>query len=375
LADFLRGVVGGEACVSRPATCDLSEGIVTDPAANTVTFHLTRPDSEFLVKLAGATALVVPAETPATDVGTSPVPATGPYMIQSFVPKGTVVLVRNPHFREWSRAAQPDGYPDRIEWTPSGQDSAVDAVLAGRADYYGLWKRPGGDRGDQLTTRYASQARRYPFLGQFAMYLNTRVPPFDDPRVRRALSYAVDRNAVRELYPGPAQVTCQYVPPNFPGYQPYCPYTLNPRAGAWTAPDRAAASRLIKASGTRGMQVTVWSAEDFVDVSRYFVKLLDSLGYHARLRITGPDFYRFVADSRNKAQLAAYFHQGSPSPSELTAPLRCRSFVPNSGDNQNTAQYCSRELEGKIERALRLQATDPAAAGPAWAAVDRHIVD
>jgi YVTN family beta-propeller protein len=375
-ADFLRGIVGGEACVSRPATCDLSEGIVTDPAANTVTFHLTRPDGEFLLKLAGATALVVPAETPARDVGTSPVPATGPYMIQSFVPKGTVVLVRNPHFREWSRAAQPDGYPDRIEWTPSGQDSAVDAVLAGRADYSGLWQRPGGDRGDQLTTRYAGQARLYPFLGQFAMYLNTRVPPFDDPRVRRALSYAVDRNAVRELYPGPAQVTCQYVPPNFPGYRPYCPYTLNPRAGAWTAPDRAAATRLIKASGTRGMRVTVWSYDEFADISRYFVKLLDSLGYHAQLRnLPGDKFFPFVKDSRNKAQMGAYFFSGSPSPSELTSPLRCRSFVPNSGDNENTAQFCSRALEAKIERALRLQATDPAAAGLAWAAVDRHIVD
>jgi YVTN family beta-propeller protein len=368
---FLRGVVGGQACTRRPEACDLSKGIVTDPAANTVTFHLTRPDSEFLVKLALATALVVPAGTPARDVGTSPVPATGPYMIQEFVPRGTVVLVRNPHFREWSRAAQPDGYPDRIEWTPS----EVDAVLAGRADYSGHWKPPDGDRGDQLTTRYASQAHLYPFRGQFAMYLNTRVPPFDDPRVRRALSYAVDRRAVQDLYPGLAQVTCQYVPPNFPGYQPYCPYTLNPSpAGAWTAPDRAAATQLIKASGTRGMRVTVWSAEDFADISRYFVKLLDSFGYHARLRIID-DFGEFVNDSRNKAQMAAYWFQNSPSPSELTAPLRCRSFVPNSGDNQNTAQFCSPELEARIERALRLQATDPAAAGPAWAAVDRHIVD
>jgi peptide/nickel transport system substrate-binding protein len=370
---FLRGVVGGQACSRRPATCDLSEGIVTDPAANTVTFHLTRPDPEFLVKLALATALVVPAGTPARDVGTSPVPATGPYMIQSFVPKRTLVLVRNPHFREWSRAAQPDGYPDRIEWTPSGQDP-VDAVLAGRADYY----QPSGDRVEELTTRYAGQAHLYPFLGQFAMYLNTRVPPFDDPRVRRALSYAVDRRAVQPLYPGPAQVTCQYVPPNFPGYRPYCPYTLNPDpAGAWTAPDRAAATRLIDQSGTRGMRVTVWSDDGFADISRYFVKLLDSLGYRARLRVIGDfgKFWAFVADSRNKAQMAAYWFQNPPSPSELTAPLRCRTFVPNNGDNQNTAQYCSRELEGKIERALRLQATDPAAAGPAWAAVDRHIVD
>jgi peptide/nickel transport system substrate-binding protein len=373
-ADYFRRVVGGEACSRRPATCDLSKGILTDPAANTVTFHLTRPDPEFLVKLALATALVVPAGTPARDIGTSPVPATGPYMIQEFVPKQTVVLVRNPHFREWSRAAQPDGYPDRIEWTPSGQDP-VDAVLAGRADYYGHWTLPRGDRGDQLTTRYASQTHRYPFLGQFAMYLNTRVPPFDDPRVRRAIAYAVDRRAVQQLYPGPAEITCQYVPPNFPGYQPYCPYTLNPSpAGAWTAPDRAAATRLIDQSGTRGMGVTVWSDDVFAGVSRYFVKLLDSLGYRARLQII-VGFGEFYPDSRHKAQMGAYWFQNPPSPAELTLPLRCRSFVPNSPDNSNTAQFCSRELEARIERALRLQATDPAAAGPAWAAVDRQIVN
>jgi peptide/nickel transport system substrate-binding protein len=152
--DNFRGVVGGQACTRQPKACDLLEGIVTDPAANTVTFQLTRPDPEFLVKLALANALVMPAGIPARDVGTSPVPATGPYMIQTFVPKKSLVLVRNPHFREWSRAAQPDGYPDRIEWTPSGQDnspkaanSAVDAVLAGRADFFGLGatsRRPSG---------------------------------------------------------------------------------------------------------------------------------------------------------------------------------------------------------------------------------------
>ena len=385
--EFLRGVVGAEACSRRPATCRLSRGIVTDPSANTVTFHLTRPDPDFLANLAQPTAFVVPAGTPAKDVGTSPVPATGPYMVQAFVPNRRLTLVRNPGFREWSRDAQPDGYPNTIDWSLSGgrsragEDAAVDAVLRGQADLYD--DRLPSDRIEELTTRYTSQTHRWPYTGTFAMYLNTRVPPFDDPRVRRAVAYAVDRRVVQNLYPGPADISCQFLPPNFPGYQPYCPYTLDPSsAGAWTAPDRATAARLIKESGTSGMKVTVWSYADFAGVSRYFARLLDSLGYHAQVKVLGDrsqagfnKFYYYLADSRHKAQMGAYWEPGYPSAADLTEPLRCRSFTPNHASNRNLSEFCSQKVERRIDHALRLQATDPAKAGAAWAAVDRQVVD
>jgi YVTN family beta-propeller protein len=385
--EAFRGVVGADTCSRRPVTCRLSRGIVTDPSANTVTFHLTRRDPDFLLGLAQPTAFVVPAGTPAKDVGTSPVPATGPYKVQAFIPNQRLMLVRNPGFREWSRDAQPDGYPDTIDWSLSGghsragENAAVDAVLRGQADLYN--DQPPSDRIEELTTRYAGQTHRWPYQGTFAMYLNTRVPPFDDPRVRRAVAYAVDRRAVRELYPGPAEISCQFLPPNFPGYQPYCPYTLDPSpAGAWTAPDRAKAARLIKESGTSGMKVTVWSFAEFAGVSRYFVRLLDSLGYHAQVRVLGDrsqagfnKFYYYLADSRHKAQMGAYWETGLPSAADLTLPLRCRSFTPNHASNRNLSEFCSREVERRIERALRLQATDPPKVGAAWAAIDRQIVD
>jgi YVTN family beta-propeller protein len=375
--DYFRGVVGAAACISAPATCRLSDGIVTDRAAGTVTFHLTRPDPNFLFNLAQPTAFVVPASTPARNIGTSPVPATGPYMVKTFVPKRTLTLVRNPVFREWSRAAQPDGYPDTIEWSFAGADdnAAIDEVLSGRADYY----TPGSnDRVGELTTRYAAQTHLYPFRGFFAMYFNTRVPPFDDARVRRALGYAVDRRAVQKLYPGPAVISCQMMPPSFPGYQPYCPYTLDPDPGGeWSAPDRATAARLIKQSGTRGMRVTVWSWSGHARVSRYFVRLLDELGYHARLKTFNDfnDFFAHLNDSRNKAQMGPYWTFGVSSPAELTNIWRCATFVPGSEHNLNSSEYCSKALEARIEHALGVQATDPAKVGAAWAAVDRQIVE
>jgi peptide/nickel transport system substrate-binding protein len=383
-------IVGADACISRPVTCRLTRGIVIDPSANTVTFHLTRPDPDFLLNLAQPNASVVPAGTPATDLGTRPLPATGPYRIQAVVPKRTLTVVRNPQFREWSRQAQPDGYPDAIQWNLSGdgttadENAAVNAVERGQADVDD--GDPPSKRIDELTTRYTAQTHLVPFQGSFVMYLNTRVPPFDDPRVRRAIAYAVDRRAVQQLYrrsSGPAEPTCQILSPNFFGYQPYCPYTLDPSlAGAWTAPDRATAARLIKQSGTRGMPVTVWSFAQWAGVSRYFVRLLDSLGYHARLRTLGDDsgagwdkFFGHLADSRNKAQMGAYWNQGTPSPAEAFSGLRCGAFVPNDRNNQNVSEFCSQQVERRIQEALGLQATDPAKAGAAWAAVDRQIVD
>ena len=44
-----------------------------------------------------------------------------------------IVLVRNPYFHEWSAAAQPDGYPDRIVWNLAGSpDEQLTAVERGQ---------------------------------------------------------------------------------------------------------------------------------------------------------------------------------------------------------------------------------------------------
>jgi len=376
---YYGAIIGASACALKPSRCDLSRGVAADDRDWTVTFHLRKADPDFLYKLALPTAFAVPAATPAKDVRTHPVAATGPYLITTYRPGHLVRLVRNPRFHVWSPAAQPAGYPDEIVWTlATPPDAQMRAVEGGRADVAFEGVPP--NRLAEVETQYASQVRANPAPRTTFLFLNTRLPPFDDVRVRRAVSYAIDRAAIVRAVGGPdrAQPTCQFLPPNFPGYRPYCPFTLEPSpAGLWTAPDLPKARRLIAATGTRGAKVTVWAPPSHRPEGAVVVATLKQLGYRARLKRLGLDYYRKIGDSRLKIQAGVHSWQADyPAPSAfIEALLSCAAFRRGTSFNLNASEFCDRRIESEIERALDLQTTDPAVANGLWAKIDRELVD
>jgi peptide/nickel transport system substrate-binding protein len=261
--------------------------------------------------------------------------------------------------------------------------AALGAVEHGRAD--ALLTPPPVSQLRALATRYASLLHTYPLPATDGLFLNTHVWPFSVLRARRAVNYAIDRNTMIALAGGPlaAQPTCQVLPPEMPGYQPYCPYTINPGpSGAWVAPDLARAKELVRASGTRGARVTVvTSAVSTGPPARssgeYLVSVLRQLGYRASLRVI-PDphaYYRVVGNSRSRAQIGVFgWYEDFPAPSDFMVPLfSCRSFLRQNPANVNASEFCDPRIDAQMARARALEAGSPGAAARVWARVDHEI--
>lgn len=376
------GIVGAQGCINEPDRCDLSAGVQADDATGRVTLHLTKPDPDFLYRLA---LLVFPTPADYDEASPVPLPGVGPYRISAYAPGDVYTLSRNPYFTPWSAAVAPAGYPDVITWLKVPDvTAAVAAVDAGRADLAEL--TPLDDRSqtqaavEDVSIRRPNQFHRGGPTGTVFAFLNASTPPFDDVAVRRAVNYAVDREKLVELEGGPATAdpSCQVIPPGFPAYRPYCPYTVNPADGEYHGPDMTTALRLVAESGTSGASVTVTDLIGDVNApfEDYIAQVLTDLGYHVtvnRLPLTDVTSAHFYDPAGGVQVGSGGWLPDYPRPSTYYDTLfRCPTVQIQ---QQYAFNYCDRDADLAADAAAALQATDPGRANRAWADVQHRVVD
>jgi peptide/nickel transport system substrate-binding protein len=375
-ASLFRDLDGADACAKDPATCDLSGAIRVDESS--VTFHLTRPDPDLPAKLTLTFSFPVPTGVPVEDQGLDPVPATGPYMIAEAGTDG-IELVRNPEFREWSASAQPDGFVDSISFTFNQEAGpAFDRLLAGEIDWMLDPPRPQ----DIASLQVQHPDRIVLSPNPFTIYVgfDLRRPPFNDVRVRQAVNYAIDRDHLVELLGGPTnhRPTCQILPPNFQGYEPFCPYTLEPGNGTWSGPDVPRARALIEDAGAVGEEVAVWVMREdpFLGgpppAMRYVTDVLNDIGLRAELTVEEIEPYFDVIYGRPHDNPPNFYLSGW-----ATDYLGAANFIETQfrcGAGANASGYCSDRLDARIWEAKQLQVTDPAAANTAWIEIEHQLV-
>jgi YVTN family beta-propeller protein len=389
-AAYYSGLVGAQACVAAMENfenCNLSQGMVTDDQSGLVVFHLTSPDPDFLDKITPeAYGAPMPPGTSDNDMGLSPIPGTGPYRIASATPQ-EVVFRRNPYFREWSHAAQPEGNPDVIIWrTLPSEQAVVNEVTQGKADW--AWGSLPPPALHALEVEDPSEVRSDPsFVVEF-IPLNTNLAPFNSPLARRALNYAVDRRKIAEMYGGPtvATPTCQPLLPGLLGYERYCPYTLHPTPnGAWTAPDLTLAKTLVDESGTKGDSVTVLGSPDEGTIpsqeAAYVTQVLGSLGYRARLKmlpfnLVGPGEMQEMQLQQVQISVEGDLNPGYPDPSSyIPSFFACDGGSAGYVGSHSNANYCNPAIDRAMQQATVLEDQSPVQAGVIWERVDHQLTD
>jgi peptide/nickel transport system substrate-binding protein len=381
---FYSDIIGASACSTKG--CDLTKGMIADDTNYTLTFKLTAAVPEFLDRLALPFAYVVPGSTSFKLTGNKVPPGTGPYMWKSYDPNKAAVLVRNPFFKVWNPLAQPPGNPNEIiEKYGLLVSDEITAVKNGQAN-----EVFDGDQipSDQLATlnssQFASQVHVNSLTADWYFALNTSRPPFNNLQARQAINYAANRSAYVKIAGGSslAVPTCQILPPSFPSYQPYCPYTSGSSTTTWSGPNMTKARALVKASGTAGMKLVVNGTNDQVGKAlvEQMVSDLDAIGYKATPQVLASGIqYPFVQNSNNSPKWNvgwSAWYQDYPAASDFLNVLTgCGSIHKGSDASPNIAEICNPSIQAQMNQAENEAQSNPAGAAQIWTKVDQEMTN
>jgi peptide/nickel transport system substrate-binding protein len=322
-------------------------GIETDDSRGEIVIHLNQPQGPFANELALLFAAPLPADTPIKNLSADPPPATGPYVITRSKPGRGWEYERNPQWARANSEAMPDlpsGHVGRIEMTVvKNASTQVNDVEQGKFDW--MQNPPPPDRLPELRQKYeGTQFRAEPTISTFYFWMNTRKAPFDDPRVRQAVNYAVNPAALERIYAGTMKATQQILPPRMPGYEKYEPYPYDP----------AKARELIAAADPSDRQITVWtnSFHPNDEAGEYYGDVLSKLGFDVRLKIIGVANYFTVIGNQATPDLDTGWSnwlEDYPHPDDYFRPQLSGESIAANG-NTNWALIDVPALNAEIAR-------------------------
>jgi oligopeptide transport system substrate-binding protein len=138
----------------------------------------------------------------------------GPFTLEEWIPNGRIVVTKNPRY--WNAAHV---RLNRIEFFPiESRETEELAFRAGQLHVtYGLPETSIA----RYRKEHPQELRADPILATYYLFVNVSRPPLDNPKVRLALSLAIDRTAiVRDVLAGSRTPAHAFTPPDCGGYTP-----------------------------------------------------------------------------------------------------------------------------------------------------------
>jgi peptide/nickel transport system substrate-binding protein len=255
----------------------------------TVKFLLKEPFVWFISVLAYPTSMWIIApevvehygdlKRPETAIG------TGPFLLERYEPNVKTVFTRNPNYY---RDGQP--YVDGVEWMVINDESTGLAMYrTGQLDCApGLgWNVRQQDLEALQKSHPHLMFRDFQSQSAGAVTMRTDMPPFNDVRVRRAISHAIDRQALIEA----VWVRSKPSPSISPGLVEWTLPIDQLGAGAkYYQYDPEEARRLLAEAGySKGFKTTLTVAgsrgHDIIDDAQLIQRFLKEVGIEAELKI------------------------------------------------------------------------------------------
>ncbi|WP_316750504.1 ABC transporter substrate-binding protein [Streptomyces herbicida] len=350
---------------------------IETPDDRTIVFKLNRPVADF----GSAVSLPIFAPVPPdkdTGVRYDSRPfSSGPYKIGTFEPKKRLTLVRNTH---WSPATDTvrKGLPDKIvidlnldpavvdQRLIAAQGQDADAVAfepVGPASVGPVMANPAVRKrlvsGESINTRYLS--------------VNTRHKPLNDVRVRQAIAYALDKEALRTARGGPiaGRLATTLLPPSLPGAVSDDPF---PSPGGKGDPAKAKAL-LAQAGRASGLTLTLdtpataggQAQGEAVQAS------LGKAGIKVKINaISSSAFYSTVGNTAQEHDLVIDGWTPDWPGASTYLPLVFDGRLITAEGNNNHAQYDSARVSARIDEIARMKG--PAAAATAYGQLAEQIM-
>jgi peptide/nickel transport system substrate-binding protein len=342
---FYTGIVGAEQ-FSKTKKGGIP-GIKADDKTGEISITLDKPRGTFENELALMFAAPVPQGTPNEDLSANPPPGTGPYMLVNVKPGQGWEYERNPEWAKTNSALLPeyptgtiDGAEVDVIRNPQTQ---VNDIEQGKYDW--MQNPVPAARYTEVKDKYeGSQFVVRETISTYYFWMKTDRAPFDDPKVREAVNYAVDPAALERIYSGQIKGTQQILPPGMPGYNKF---ELYPH-------DMAKAKELIKEANPSDMNITVWTDTESPnnEAGEYYDGVLKELGFNTTLKIINADNYFTVIGNQSTANLDtgwSDWFQDYPHPNDFFQPLLAESSILQT-NNGNFANFTNPEIDKEIAK-------------------------
>ena len=334
-----------------------------------VTFELNRPQAAFLSLLASNLSPVYPCHVPTATMRTKPI-GTGPFRFVAFEANNVIRMEKNPDY--W-RPGRP--YLDGIDIRIIGNRSTrILAFAANEFDITFVADVTAPLIGDVMSRSPQAQCKLVPTGVSTNLLVNRTKPPFDDAKLREAMTLALDRDAMVKIVTGGKAAISGAMMGEPEGNWPMPKAKLMQFAAyAGTMDERRAKARKIMADLGYGpdkklkVKVGTRDFQAFKDPAVLLVDQLNQIYFEAELEIIESTLYYGRVARGDYAVVLNLTGSGVDDPDvTMVEGYTC-------GSERNYTKYCNKDVEALIEK--QSQEVDPKRRQELVWAIEKVLID